>query len=141
MSFQCNPNVCVRPHQFCSATFQMWEQLIQIIPLDPDHICPHQFISFQRMILFWLRMRRQRAFISPSAFYHLFQRAEHLYSGVTCCSLCLYEPGALMEGQLEKYGVQTVIFRCYSNRWELVSPHSVPLTYFILAARSSLTFS
>lgn len=45
----------------------------------------------------------------------------------------------LIEGQLEKYEVQTVVLVIYSNQLELFSWYSALLTYFIPAARNSLT--
>lgn len=97
------------PFELCSTTFQTWEQLIRIIPLDPDHICPYQFISFQRMIPLGLRMRCLKALLSPSAFIVCF-RCENTFIAASHAVLYfLSELPALVEGRLEKYGVQTVV--------------------------------
>lgn len=95
--------------ELCSATFQTWEQLMRILPLDPGHVCPHQFISFQSMIPFQLRTRCLKALLSPGAFITYF-RCQNTFVAASHAVLHFSSKlGALMEGQLEKCGVQAVV--------------------------------
>lgn len=86
--FQYNPALSGLSSLFglWSTMFQTWEQLIWIVPLDPDHIYPQQFISFQQMIPFWLRTRCLEALLSPSAFMTYF-RCQNTFIAMSHCSV------------------------------------------------------
>lgn len=86
--FQYNPALSVRPYGLdCELrTFQTREQWMWIAPLDPDHIFPQQFISFQWMIPFWLSRRLLEALLSPSAFLTYF-RCQNTFVAMSHCSV------------------------------------------------------
>lgn len=85
--FQYNPALSVSSlFGLCSTMFQTREQLIWIVPLDPDHIYPQQYISFQQMIPFWLRTRCLEALLSPSAFMTYFS-CQNTFVAMSHCSV------------------------------------------------------
>lgn len=123
----------------CSTTFQTWEQLIWIVPLDPDHIYPQQFISFQWMIPFWLRTRCLQALLSPSAFMTYF-RCQNTFIAMSHCSVLPACAGCFNGRTAWKMWGTTQNFRFFSSQWGWISFYWALLTYFTPAARSSLTF-
>lgn len=100
------------------------EQLIWIVPLDPNHV----FVPINSCLK-----------VCFSLCFHLrFQMPEHLYGCITCCFALVWAVWFNRRTAWKTQGANCG-FSHYSSQWELFSGYSALLTYFIPAARSSLT--